>query len=77
MEKVLDLNASVHTLCEKHPELPSILQAIGFTDITKPGMLNTAGRFMTLPKGAAVKKIPVEMVLNCLREAGYKIADED
>ena len=77
MEKVLDLNASVHTLCEKHPELSSILQAIGFTDITKPGMLNTAGRFMTLPKGAAVKKIPVEMVLNCLREAGYKIADED
>ena len=77
MEKVLDLNDSVHTLCEKHPELSSILQAIGFTDITKPGMLNTAGRFMTLPKGAAVKKIPVEMVLNCLREAGYKIADED
>ena len=77
MEKVLDLSASVHTLCEKHPELPSILQAIGFTDITKPGMLNTAGRFMTLPKGAAMKKIPMEMVLNCLREAGYKIVDED
>ena len=77
MEKVLDLNDSVHTLCEKHPELPSILQAIGFTDITKPGMMNTAGRFMTLPKGAAMKKIPMEMVLNCLREAGYKIVDED
>ncbi len=75
MDKVLDLNASVHALCEKHPELPSILQAIGFSDITKPGMLNTAGRFMTLPKGAAMKKIPMEKVVQALRESGFEIAE--
>ena len=31
----------------------NILSDMGFTDITKPGMLNTVGRFMTLDKGAS------------------------
>ena len=34
----------------------NILAEIGFVDILKPGMLNTAGRFMTIPKGAAMRK---------------------
>lgn len=57
--KTLDLSQSVYTLCAKNEELAVILKQIGFTDITKPGMLTTAGRFMTIPKGAAktVKKV--------------------
>jgi len=54
--KTLDLSQSVYTLCTKNEELAVILKQIGFTDITKPGMLTTAGRFMTIPKGAAAAK---------------------
>ena len=36
-----------------------MLAELGFSDIAKPGMLESVGRFMTIPKGAALKKIPL------------------
>ena len=51
IEKTIDLSKSVHDLCVLFPEIKGIMEELGFKDITKPGMLNTAGRFMTLPKG--------------------------
>ena len=50
----IDLNETVFALCTKHPDLIGILSDLGFTDITKPGMLQSAGRFMTPAKGAAL-----------------------
>jgi hypothetical protein len=35
---------------------------LGFHDIAKPGMLQTVGRFMTLSKGIALKKVSMETV---------------
>ena len=76
MDRVLlNLDEPVYSLCEKHPELPSILQGIGFSDITKPGMLHTVGRFMTLAKGAAMKKIPMDTIVRTLREHGYEVPE--
>lgn len=75
MDKVLDLDASVHALCEKYPELKEILYNIGFTDIVKPGMLNTMGRFMTLKKGAALKNIPLDAMGDRLKEHGFTVTE--
>ncbi len=75
MDRILDLDTPVHALCEKYPELPAILHEIGFSDITKPGMLNTVGRFMTLSKGAAMKKISMETIVKTLREHGYNVLE--
>ncbi len=50
-EKVLDLDRTVYELCADEPEIAGILRKAGFSDITKPGMLQTAGRFMPIPKG--------------------------
>lgn len=36
-------------------------------------MLNTAGRFMTIPKGAAMKKIDMELIKKTLCDKGYII----
>ncbi|HHV09010.1 MAG TPA: DUF1858 domain-containing protein [Clostridiales bacterium] len=71
--KELDISKSVYELCSAYPELPAVLADLGFKDITKPGMLATAGRFMTLPKGAAMKKIDMEVIKNTLQEAGFKV----
>lgn len=71
MDRVLDLSASVFALCAQYPELKEILHGIGFSEITKLGMINTVGRFMTLPKGAAMKGIPLETVIEALRRHGY------
>ena len=51
--KTISLRQSVYALCAQYPEIREILAEIGFRDITKPGMLETAVRFMTIPKGAA------------------------
>ena len=73
--KVLYLSKSVYELCSEYPELPAILADLGFRDITKPGMLATAGRFMTLPKGAAMKKVDLEVIKSNLRDLGYQVLE--
>lgn len=74
-DKKIDLNKSVYELCSEYPELPGILSELGFKDITKPGMLATVGRFMTIPKGAAVKKIDLDKIRLTLSEHGFTITD--
>lgn len=74
MEKIpIDLNETVYALCTKHPELIEIFHELGFLDITKPGMLISAGRFMTPAKGAALKHIPLDQIAQKLAERGYTV----
>lgn len=73
-EKYLDLSKSVYEMCKIYPELPDLLYELGFTDIKKPGMLSTAGRFMTIEKGAAMKKLDLERIKAFFREKGYIIS---
>ena len=75
MSKVIDLNTSIYELAAKYPEIIDILSEIGFTDITKPGMISTAGRFMTLQKGAKLKKIPLEKMIKSLESYGYEVKE--
>ena len=68
----IDLGHAVHDLCVQYPELKEILYGLGFVDILKPGMLQTAGRFMTLPNGARMKGIPLDVLRARLTEAGFE-----
>ena len=68
MIKVINLNDSIYNLHSKNPEVIELLYSLGFVDIKKPGMLNTAGRFMTIKKGAAMKKIDLALIKNKLFE---------
>ncbi|MDD3765873.1 MAG: DUF1858 domain-containing protein [Eubacteriales bacterium] len=72
-DKVIDFNKTVFELCNEDPDIANILAEIGFTDILRPGMIKTAGRFMTIPKGAAMKKIDLEYVKGQFAERGYNI----
>jgi len=74
-KKIIDLNKSVYELCMEYPELPGILHDIGFVDIVKPGMLAFAGRFMTLKKGAVMKKISLDYIRDTLSKNGYDVTD--
>ncbi len=69
----LDVGRSVHDLCGRYPDLQDILRDLGFVDIVLPGMLSTVGRFMTLPRGAALKRIPWDTVRARLEEAGFRV----
>lgn len=69
--KPIDLTQSVHTLCTQYPDLIPVMEELGFSDITKPGMLATAGRWMTIPKGAALKKLEMDTIIQKLAEHGF------
>ena len=36
-------------------------------------MLQTAGRYMTIPKGAKLKKIPLEQIIQDFENAGFTV----
>lgn len=74
-KKVIDLNKTIYELCTLDPQIPQVLESLGFKDIIKPGMIATAGRFMTIPKGAAMKKIDLEVIKQELRDCGYELAE--
>ncbi len=75
-EKQLILSKSVYELCNEFPELSDLLSQLGFKDITKPGMLATVGRFMTIPKGASAKKIDLETIKFTLEEHGFEVSEQ-
>jgi hypothetical protein len=75
-DKILDLSKTVYELSREYPDIPEILAEAGFHDITKPGMIATAGRFMTIPKGSALKGIDLEAVKQLFTARGYKIKEE-
>jgi N-dimethylarginine dimethylaminohydrolase len=74
-DRIIDLSRSVYELCNEFKDLPEILRGLGFVDIVKPGMLHTAGRFMTIKKGAAMKKISLELIRETLSKHGYNIIE--
>lgn len=73
MDKILNLEKSVYELTSEHPELIAVMESLGFKEITKKGMLTSVGRIMTIPKGAKMKKIPMEKVIDAFREAGFSV----
>ncbi len=74
--KEIDLNQTIHQLATAFPELPTILHELGFSEIVKPGMLNTVGRFMTLKQGCAMRKIDLETVKKRLLHEGFTFKED-
>ncbi len=73
MDKMIDLSQTIYQIHEQYPEIRDIMVELGFQDIAKPGMLQTAGRFMTLPKGAAMKKIDLDVIRQTLKDKGFQV----
>ncbi|AIQ33338.1 hypothetical protein R50345_00885 [Paenibacillus sp. FSL R5-0345] len=73
MEKVLRMDESIFEMVSRHPEVVEIMVELGFKDIAKPGMLQTAGRFMTLSKGIKLKKMDLETVRLAFERHGFEI----
>ena len=73
--KEISLKQSVHDICTAHPELLDVMREIGFVNITKPGLLQSVGKVMTIPKGCRTMKIPLEKVKEHFHAHGYKIVE--
>ncbi len=77
MNKTIDLNETVYAICSQYPETKEILARLGFRDIAKPGILNTVGKFMTIPRGASMRSIELSQVISALQAAGFTISGEE
>jgi hypothetical protein len=75
MTKILDLNQTIYELTTQYPEILTIMIEVGFENITKLGMLQTAGRVMTLPKGCRMKGIPLNTVKEAFENNGFTIKE--
>lgn len=71
--KELDLSKSLFELVTCYPEIKDLMYTLGFEAIVKPGMLQTAGRYVTIPKGAKMKKIPMEKVIAQFEANGFVV----
>ena len=71
--KKIDLNLTVGELVNMYPELRDILAELGFDKIMNPLALKVMGNIMTLPRGAAVKGVPLEKVVAVLQERGFTV----
>lgn len=73
----IDLSRTLFDIAKDFPEVQTIMAANGFKEIAKPGMLQTAGRYMTIPKGAKMKKIPLAEIVTKFEEAGFIVKGVD
>ncbi len=71
MKKTIRVNQTISDIVQKYPEVIQIMQQLGFTDIVKPMMLKTAGKYMTLEKGARLKKKNIEDIKKRFEEGGF------
>ncbi|MDM5155654.1 DUF1858 domain-containing protein [Bacillus sp. DX1.1] len=75
MTKMIDFSQTVCDLAIEYPEIIPILKELGFEHITKPGMLQTAGRVMTIPNGCRMKGISFDIVKKTFKNNGFNIKE--
>ncbi len=73
--KEISLNSSVYELVTAYPEIQHVLFDLGLKDIQKPGMLTTVGKYMTIPKGAKMKKVDLKIIIDQLEQLGFVIKE--
>jgi hypothetical protein len=73
MIKTIDFSKTVYELCKEDPQVIEIMKELGFEQITNPASLNTVGRFMTLPQGAAMRGIDLERIKDEFIKRGYEL----
>ncbi len=77
LEKYIDVKQTIYQIVTAYPEIVEILKNIGFTEIIKPGMISTMGRFMTLKQGCSLRKIDYDQLKTRLSEQGYILKEDD
>ncbi len=74
-KKILDLKKTVYELATEHPDFIAVMAANGFPEIALPGMPATAGRFMTVPRGAKLKGIDLAALRQAFAEKGFEVVE--
>ncbi|MBR1853090.1 MAG: DUF438 domain-containing protein, partial [Lachnospiraceae bacterium] len=71
--KELNMNKTVAELVLEYPEVSDIMVDLGFKDITSSAALKFMGKVMTIPKGAAIKGIPMDKIIAAFEDNGFSV----
>lgn len=72
----INVNDKMHTIIKSDEKLKEIFFELGFSDLVKPGMLQTVGRMVSLKDGSRLRKIDLEYIVEELKKKGYEVVDE-
>ena len=75
--KEINNTEKIYNVVAKYPDVVKVMIELGFKEIASPGMLSTAGKVMTIEKGAKLKKIPWTEIVKVFSEHGYSIIKEN
>lgn len=73
--KVVSPKESIYDMIGREPQIQAVMIELGFSEIAKPGMLQTVGRIMTLEKGSKMKGIPMQVIKEVFEKAGYRVEE--
>lgn len=73
MKKTVDFQKTVYELCTEDANVIEVMKEIGFDKITKPGMMQTAGKIMTIPKGARMRGLEITAIIQIFQNHGYTV----
>lgn len=69
----IKMNQTIYEISKVYPEVVDIMVELGFSDIQRPGMLQTIGREITLEKGAKLRNIDVEVIQKAFKDKGFDL----
>lgn len=72
----IDLSRTVFDIVTEYPEVKEIMYDLGFKKIVNPALLRSAGRYVTLPKGAKMQKIDPKLMQEAFAKRGYLLKGE-
>lgn len=75
MSKTIDFSKNIYELCKDDPQVIEIMEGLGFNEITNRATLSTVGRFMTIPKGSAMKGVAMEKIKEEFIKNGYEVKE--
>lgn len=73
MTKIIDFNKTVYELVKQYPQIEDIMVNLGFTEIKNKVMLNSVGKLMTISKGAKMKKIDLQKIVEAFQTEGFQV----
>jgi len=73
--KIIDLNDTVFATVSAYPEVRDTLVKLGFEALKDDKMLHTAGRMMTLARGAKMMGIDQKEIITVLERLGYEVKE--
>jgi hypothetical protein len=64
---------SIYKLVTNYPQIKEIMTKLGFSDIIKPGMIQSVGRIMNLEKGCKMKDMNMSEIVDIFHAYGFEL----